>query len=414
MTKKQPTFIFGIIVVWLAQLACNSVVPSQGTPDTFATLDGLYTASALTLEAAGTSPALTATPGLPLPTPTSTSLPVLLSPVPQSKCDAAQFLADVTIPDGSLLPPGSSFTKTWRIKNIGTCTWTTSYALVFINGDAMSAPVSVAMPGSVNPGQYIEIPVKMTAPGKEGAYRGYWKLRNSAGVLFGIGTQADTAIWVDVKVAGPSYTAYNFAENYCDAKWQNGSDELPCPGINGDEKGFAIKLNNPVMENGVTENAPGLLTVPQDKNNGFISGLYPAITVQQGDRFRAIVNCAHNSPKCNVVFRLDYRLDGVVKTFASWQEVYEGGVLPIDLDLSSLAGKKVRFNLFVSANGGNNQDNALWLNPRILRLGTPPPTATRTQPAPPSHTPTMTPTPTFTATPTATHTPETPTETPEP
>ena len=152
------------------------------------------------------------------------------------------------------------------------------------------------------------------------------------------------------------------------------------------------------MENGATEDEPGLLTYPQDKNNGFISGQFPSFTVQSGDRFRTIVNCQHNATKCNVTFRLDYKVGGNTKTLASWQEVYEGSYYPVDLDLGSLAGQTVKFILVVSANGSSNNDYAIWLNPHIIRQGNPPPTAT------PSTTPTFTLTPTITSTPTPTST----------
>jgi len=261
--KFSPLFIL-IIVLLVVQLACN--LPSNsGTPDPFATLNGLYTASALTQAAAGTS-----TPGLPQPTvtlagsPTATNPPVTLQPAQTSRCDAAQFLADITYPDGSLVPRNTTFVKIWRIRNVGTCTWSTSYAIVFTGGDGMGAPASIPMPGSVAPGQYIEIPVTMVSPGKDGGYRGYWKVRNAAGALFGIGAQADTSFWVDIRVTGPSFVAYNFADNFCQASWTNGSNALSCPGSNGDGNGYVIRLNTPVMENGATEDEPGLLTAPQD------------------------------------------------------------------------------------------------------------------------------------------------------
>ena len=415
MNKKYSSFLVAVIVLWIAQLACN--LPSGAeTPDTFATLNGLYTASAQTLEAAGTQSGLTATPGLPLPTvtvagsPSATNAPSTQLPAPQSKCDAAQFLADVTYPDGSLLPRSTTFVKIWRIKNIGTCTWTTSYALVFSGGDSLGSSSVIGMPGTVLPGQYIELPVTLTSPNKDGNFTGYWKLRNASGVPFGIGAQADTAFWVKIRVTGPSFVAYNFADNYCKADWSNGNSGLPCPGNDGNSSGYAIRLNNPKMENGVTEDEPGLLTVPQDKNNGFISGEFPAFTVQAGDRFRTIVNCQHNATKCNVVFKLDYRNNGQVRTFASWAEAYEGKYYPVDLDLSSLAGQTLKFILVVSANGGNNQDYAIWLNPHIVRQGNAP-TATFTQTPTHTFTPTITFTPTFTLTPTTTFTP---TETPTP
>lgn len=417
MSKKISPIGFLIIILLVVQLACNLPGSDAATPDPFATLNGIYTASALTQAAAGT-----ATPGLPQPTvtlagsATATNPPVTLQPAQTLKCDAAQFLADVTYPDGSIIPRNTTFVKIWRIKNVGTCTWSTSYALIFSGGDGMSAPTTVGMPGSVAPGQYIEIPVTMVSPGNDGKYRGYWKIRNAAGATFGIGDQADTAFWVDVRVTGPSFVAYNFADNYCKADWSNGSNALPCPGSNGDANGYIIRLNTPTMENGAVEDEPGLLTVPQDKNNGFISGQFPAFTVQTGDRFRTIINCQRDAVKCNVVFRLDYLNNGVVKTYASWAEVYEGKYYPVDLDLNSLAGQTLKFILVVSANGGNNQDFAIWLNPHIVRQGNPP-TATATQPPTSTFTPTITFTPTLTSTPTATFTPtatETPTSTPTP
>ena len=69
-----------------------------------------------------------------------------------STCDSAQFVADVTVPDGTLFVPGAAFTKTWRLKNIGSCTWSTAYAIVFYSGTKMGAPSVVNLPTSVAPG----------------------------------------------------------------------------------------------------------------------------------------------------------------------------------------------------------------------------------------------------------------------
>lgn len=429
MTRKLFSPLLAFIVLWIASLACNLPANSE-TPSSFATMDGLYTASALTVEAISSQTGMTTTPGLPLPTvtiagsATATNPPSTGSPAAGSKCDAAQFLADVTYPDGSILPRNTTFVKIWRIRNIGTCTWTTSYALVFSGGDALNGPSSVGMPGSVAPGQYIEIPVTLNSPNSDGNFTGYWKLRNASGVPFGIGAQADTAFWVKIRVTGPSYVAYNFADNYCKADWSNGNTSLPCPGSDGDANGYVIRLNAPKMENGTTEDEPGLLTVPHDKNNGFITGEFPSFTVQSGDRFRTIVNCQRDATKCNVVFRLDYKDNGQIRTFASWAEVYEGKYYPVDLDLSSLAGRTLKFILTVSANGGNSQDYAIWLNPHIVRQGNAP-TSTNTLSPTITFTPSITLTPTATFTPTSTFTPtatftpsatstETPTSTPTP
>jgi hypothetical protein len=66
-------------------------------------------------------------------------------------CDWAQFIADVTVPDGTTYAPGATFRKTWRLRNIGTCTWTTSYSLVFDSGAQMGAPAAVNFPSNVAP-----------------------------------------------------------------------------------------------------------------------------------------------------------------------------------------------------------------------------------------------------------------------
>jgi hypothetical protein len=420
-TKNIPIILF-VAIIAITQLACN-LSSSSATPDTFATLNGLYTASAQTQQANATPGGPTSTPGLPQPTvsgtpasPTNTPIPP--TAVPVSRCDAIEFLGDVNYPDGSLVARSNNFVKTWRLKNIGTCSWTPSYALVFVSGDLMGGPSAVALPQNVNPGQTTELSVTLTAPGQGGNYRGYWKLRNASGVLFGFGAQADTAFWVDVKVSKAEYVAYNFVDNYCEAYWENEDGVLPCPGDDNDSTGFVVKLTAPILENGVTDDEPGLFTLPQGKRNGFISGQYPAVTVQEGDRFRTLVNCEYKAKNCDVVFRLDYKNNGRIKTLASWHEAYEGKYYPVDLDLSSLAGETVKFILVVSANGSPKDDNAIWLNPQIVRQGTAPATSTPTRTSTPtptvSYTPTYTPTPTatFTFTPTPTATPtSTPTAT---
>jgi hypothetical protein len=92
----------------------------------------------------------------------------------------------VTIPDGTKFNGGEAFTKTWQFKNIGTCTWDTSYTLVFDTGELMSGPASVSLPGSIAPGQQVDLSVTLVAPSANGTYRGYWRLRNGAGTFLPI------------------------------------------------------------------------------------------------------------------------------------------------------------------------------------------------------------------------------------
>ncbi len=92
----------------------------------------------------------TATPTKLLPTPTS--LPPTPTPV-QLLCDHARFVKDVTVADGTTYSPGAEFTKVWRLRNAGSCTWDTDYSLVFVSGDRMSAPQVISLCGKRPPGR---------------------------------------------------------------------------------------------------------------------------------------------------------------------------------------------------------------------------------------------------------------------
>ncbi|MEW6241651.1 MAG: NBR1-Ig-like domain-containing protein, partial [Chloroflexota bacterium] len=95
---------------------------------------------------------------------TPLSSPVVSRVEAASYCDWVQYVMDVTVPDGTILAPNTPFTKTWRLKNIGTCTWTTAYALVYGYGDMMSAPPVVYLPHDVPPGATVDVSVQMTTP----------------------------------------------------------------------------------------------------------------------------------------------------------------------------------------------------------------------------------------------------------
>jgi len=420
MKYGKSFLILALCAVILVQLACN--LPRATKPDAAATLNALYTQSALTLQAMATqaamdshaSPTSAVPTNSPIPgfnTPTAITPIKTNTPIPP-RGDLAGFVADVTYPDGSLVGRDTAFTKIWRIRNLGVNTWTTNYALVFVDGDALGAPAAIGLPGSVAPGQTIDLQVTLDTPNRDGHYRGYFKLRNASGLLFGVGDNASTPIWVDVKVSGTSYAAYDFVTSYCDAQWTNTKNSLPCPGAEGDSQGYVLKIDAPRLENGDPAGSPGLLTYPREVNDGVIRGIYPPVNIQDGDRFRAIVNCRVNSAGCNVAFRLDYQIgNGAIGNLGQWNEAYEGLSYAIDLDLSEFDGYNVKFILTVSANGSPSKDFAIWIGPQIVRQGNPPPpiptstfTATATATATTTATPTATEAPTATATATATST----------
>jgi hypothetical protein len=203
----------------------SSACEQSASPDVASTLAPMYTAAAQTLQALSTQVAATPyTPPQIIPSPTDagiipqptvapTASPVptqtaTLQPAPQAatRCDWIGFVSDVSYPDGSSFAPSTPFTKTWRLRNFGTCTWTTGYSLVFTSGTQMGGLSPKYLLGNVAPGQTVDISVDLTAPATLGHYRGYWMLQNPYGTRFGYGAQANTAFWVDINVVGPNPT----------------------------------------------------------------------------------------------------------------------------------------------------------------------------------------------------------------
>jgi len=127
-----------------------------------------------------------------------------LTSVPGDICDqaAAANPIDITIDDESEIPLGSPFTKIWRVINVGTCTWTTAYEIVFFSGELMGAFTEIPLTEEVLPGESTDLEVDMTAPENPGTYQGNWKLRNANGLLFGIGPGGESPFWVRINAVG--------------------------------------------------------------------------------------------------------------------------------------------------------------------------------------------------------------------
>ncbi|MGD8622169.1 MAG: NBR1-Ig-like domain-containing protein, partial [Anaerolineales bacterium] len=298
----------------------------------------------------------------PTPTLTPTNTPV---PIP---CDWAAFVKDVTVPDGTVFKPDQDFRKTWQLKNIGTCTWTKDYALVYVSGNRMTGDNVTKLGKSVAPGQTIDISVELTAPVEIGKHTGYWALRNSSGKIFGIGPKAQDPFWVQIEVKKPKTIALNMVTDICQATWSTGAGEITCPTDLYSVDGFIQSLDVPILEGGRVENEPGLWVIPEGVNDGWIKGIYPPFTIKPGDSFRTVVSCWDESPLCNVEFKLQYmNEDGEVKTLGKWVEKYDGSYTKLNIDLSALRGQTVRFILSVSVRDVFDQESSIWLLPSIWR-----------------------------------------------
>jgi hypothetical protein len=373
----KKTLLATILVGVLILSACN-LPSSTPTPDIVSIAQ---TSAAQTVAASITQGPPTDTPTPPAsPTPISTLAPTATTVPPTlaasataQPCDRAGFVSE-TIPDDTAFAPNTSFTKTWRLKNTGTCAWTPSYALVFDSGDAMGAPSATALTGTVNPGQTVDLAVNLTSPSSPGTYRGNFKLRNASSVLFGLEPSGNAPFWVQIKVSPLTYSFYDQAPS---AQWVTcgspcgGGTTITFGGPDTDTNGFAMYRDGQQLENG---NSPQrtLETHPMWVDNGVISGLYSNYTVQPGDHFKTKLGfLALSGGGCgvgDVNFQFNYKESGTLSNLANFHETCDGSLTSVDLDLSSLAGHTVKFALVVTANNpGAAQDWAVWVDPRIER-----------------------------------------------
>lgn len=317
-------------------------------------------------------PTATAVPPTLTPIPTFTPLPPSPTPIP---CNRALFIADVTYPDNTFINANTPFTKVWRLRNNGACTWTPDYQLIFSSGNQMSGASAVNINATVPPNQTVDVAVNLISPPTAGPYAGYWMLRSPNGIVFGIGNNADIAFWVKINVSQPTATfdpniRMDFAQYYCYAQWINSNGKIiPCPSPAYDfTNGSITSSSAPVIETAYQDDEITIITIPNNAASGLISGRYPPVKVIAGDRFQALLGCLAASPSCDVTFNLKYSADGgPIQSLGSWVEKFDGNRTQVDLDLNVLADKSVEFILEVQNNGSSVDDRAFWMVPKIKR-----------------------------------------------
>lgn len=121
-------------------------------------------------------------------TPVNTPTVSPIRPIPASEdVNCRPYLAyveDVTVPDGTIYPPGAEIVKTWRVENSGTCKWTKQYSLRFVDGYTMGNSQRLALP-VIAPDSEGEITIVFTAPKNMGSYYSSWMAYDGEGQPFG-------------------------------------------------------------------------------------------------------------------------------------------------------------------------------------------------------------------------------------
>ncbi|HSM23514.1 MAG TPA: NBR1-Ig-like domain-containing protein [Anaerolineaceae bacterium] len=203
MNKKIRKITLLILMVFTFSIvlgACKPAEPVEPTLDANViftqaaeTVAAQLTRTALSQPTATNTPTPTATQTATKPVPTATQSDANLIPTSASpgsddttpNPNKMVFVADVTIPDGQIIPAGSKFVKTWRIRNTGTTTWSPNYNVRLWAGERLGAPASFLLGQEVAPNTEVDISIEFTAPLQNGEYFSHWILSDELLANFG-------------------------------------------------------------------------------------------------------------------------------------------------------------------------------------------------------------------------------------
>ncbi|MCS6848669.1 MAG: transporter substrate-binding domain-containing protein [Anaerolineae bacterium] len=199
----------------------------------------------------------------PIPTATPGPPPIIIVTEPAPACiDGMAFIADLTYDDQNManppvLQPGQPFRKGWRVRNSGTCTWTTAYTFSYDGGNSPLAQMGGQMQVIAQPvvsGQTVDFYVDLVAPTMPGTYQGFWRMRNDRGVGFG------TRVYVGIRVPQPVIPT-----------------QTPIPGVAFSASPTQISPGQPVVFTWNAQSAQAAYFYPQ----GQLWSQYPVPTVGQ-------------------------------------------------------------------------------------------------------------------------------------
>jgi Ig-like domain from next to BRCA1 gene len=204
MLKFRLIIGFQVLMIGALLLSACGATPAELTPSVTINPDEIRTQAVGTFAADLTLTAFVAVTNTPIATitplatftvaPTTGGVAVNTVP-PTASCYGLSFVSDVTIPDNTPVTPGQAFTKTWKVKNAGSCAWDAGFKFVFTGGEQMGG-ATVTLPSAVAAGAVYDISVPLTAPNKSGTLRGNWRMQTGAGQFFG------DEVYVQVVVGG--------------------------------------------------------------------------------------------------------------------------------------------------------------------------------------------------------------------
>lgn len=208
----QKAVLVVLAIVMATSLAACGSKKEKKDPNAVLT-EAVQTVSVqLTADAAKLPPA-TQTPMPTVAVPTATveaaTLPPVVAPTTAPTAvsaggNSAQYVSQ-TPADDTVFAPGQTFTMTWKLKNIGTTTWTSDYLVRFFASDKAGVKLHTGndnqkLNKTVKPGETVDISMAMKAPSSEMTVKNAYVLTNTDGVNF-------MAFDIQVKVSAKASTS---------------------------------------------------------------------------------------------------------------------------------------------------------------------------------------------------------------
>lgn len=263
--KKKNLTLLSLLTIIMS--ACGSATQNQANIST-AVAQTVVAQSSLTEIAS--RPTLTPVPSteatvLPDVMGTNTPAPVLGAP----GCTVSARLAGETPPDGALLKPGEYFWKTWSIENTGTCTWDSTYKLIYKSGDLLEGLTSYPLTGTIAPGETRDITIYLKTPDTEGTFTGYWAFQTPWNATFGVGPSSNP-FYVEVVVTDARRPRY-------------GITSVAYEIVRSPEEGCPTNVLYTVYAT-ITTNGPFEFEYFWEQSDGNESGLKPMVFTEAGSQ----------------------------------------------------------------------------------------------------------------------------------
>ncbi len=284
--------------------------------------------------------------------------------------DEFTYVSDITVPDGMTITPHTIFTKTWYVRNSGTCMWNSNYKIVYHSGDDVGRAKSFPLlrPGNyIRPGESTVVTVELLAPSEIGSsYSTSWALESDNGIRFGSGPAKNVYLSSNFRVDSSFILSQNFGSIIC-------SDDFgyfTC-GINNSnsDRGSVYYDETPMTEAGRYLGSPGIAVIPPKGENTTVRFEFGPLRFPRGSWFYTNFSCRPETPTCDVQVRLYARETGygerLVQEIREWNDGFMGE-WEFKLDDIEVFDQDFTYIIEVQANGGVESDDLiLFTNTKI-------------------------------------------------